>query len=146
MAAIAPRKNDEGDCYWLALWVEGIVGHGGCCRRCGSLPLLDWRCGAGWTLFAGSIAAAFFAVGLDDRAHPVVSFGIGFDAVYFAFEAGEALAELFHGEDEFDDRAFGRAKTFAGHGHGDAWGIGNEHDGGDAAGHLGEANFFRFVT
>ena len=60
---------------------------GECCRRnlrssCWGVafPLFDRRCGAGWTLLAGSVAAAFFTVGLDDRAHPVVAFGVGFDA------------------------------------------------------------------
>ena len=34
------------------------------------------------------------------------------------------------------------AEALAGHGHGDARGVGDEHDGGDATGHVGEAELF----
>ncbi len=93
-----------------------------------------------------AVAVFLFAGGLDDGAHPVVAFGVDLDAVDFALEAGEALAELFHGQDELDDRAFGAAETFAGHGHGNAGRVGNEHDSGDAAGHLVEADLFGLVA
>ena len=104
--------------------------------------------GVGWTLFAAAVAVFLFVLvlALDDGAHPVVALGVDLDAVDLALEAGEALAELLDGEDELDDGAFGAAEALAGHAHGDAGRVGNEHDGGDAAGHVGEADFFGLVA
>ncbi len=64
----------------------------------------------------------------------------------FALEAGEALAELFHCEDEADDGAVGTAETLSRHRHGYAGRIWNQHDGGDAAGHLVEADLLGLVA
>ena len=97
-------------------------------------------------LLTVSIAVTLDAGSLDYGAHPVVAFGVDLDAMNLALKSGEALAELFGGENETDDRTVGAAESFAGHTHGDARRIGHEHDGTDAARHLGEANFFRLVA
>ena len=100
----------------------------------------------GASVFA--VAAAFrgWACGFNDGAHPVVAVFVDFNAVDFALEAGEAFAEGFHGDNELDDGAFGAAEALAGHRHGDAGGVRNEHDGGDASGHVGEAKLFGFAA
>src|SRR5258707_6957957 len=118
----------------------------GRCRRCGALPLLDrWSC-VRWALFAVAVAAFLFIAGLDDGTHPVVALSVHFDAVNLALKTREALAEFFYGEDELDNGAFGAAETLAGHGHRDAGRVGDKHDGSNAAGHLGEADFFGLVA
>src|SRR5260370_3420325 len=93
-----------------------------------------------------SIADAFCSGGFDDGAHPVVPFRVVLNAVGLALEAGEALAELLHGEDEADDGAVWAAETLAGHRHGDAGRLGDEHYCGDAAGPLVEADLFGLVA
>ncbi len=115
---------------------------------CGFAGLLDGGRGAGRVLLAVSVAVdgEFDAGGFDYGSHPVVAVRVDFDAVDLTLEAGESLAELFHGEDETDDGAVGAAEALAGHAHGDTGGIRDEHDGSDAAGHVGEADFFGFVA
>src|ERR1700722_18728433 len=111
--------------------------------RC-ALSLFDRGRRVRWTLFA--IAVFLLARRLDDGAHPVVAFGVGFDAVDLAFEAGEALAELLHGEDKLDDWGLGAAEALAGHRHGYAGRVGDEHDRGDPACHLVEADLLGLVA
>src|ERR1700748_1873936 len=92
------------------------------------------------------IAVALFTRGLDDGAHPVVAFAVYLDAVDFALEAGKALAKLLDGEDQLDHRAVRASETLTRHGHGDAGRVGNEHHGGDATRHLGEANLLSLIA
>ena len=140
---LSPPRQVLGGCGTLPLGGEAVLGDD---WRSGgyALLLLDGRCGVGWALLA--VAVLLFSGGFDHSAHPVVAFGVGLDAVDLTFEAGEALAELFHRQDEADDGTVGTAETLAGHRHGDAGRVGNQHDGGDAAGHLVETNFFRLVA
>src|SRR5271170_7970762 len=132
----------------LSLRGEAGWRHFGGCRWgwSGAFSLFDRGGCVGWALFTVAIAALLLVAGLDDGAHPVVAFGVNLDSVDLALEAGEALAEFLDCKDELDHRAFGAPETLAGHGHGDAGRVRDEHHGGDAAGHLGEADFFGLVA
>ncbi len=57
-----------------------------------------------------------------------------------SFETGEEPAELFHGENESDDRRLWAAEALPRHGHRDSRRVGDEHDGGDTARHFAKAD------
>src|SRR5579863_3442272 len=82
----------------------------------------------------------------DDGAHPVISLAVDFDPVHLALKAGEPFSKLLHGEDELDNGGFGGAKALAGHRHGNARGVGNQHECCDSAGHLLEAEALGLVA